>query len=157
VELDASQALVTLLRVPDRPGQAASVFKAVAGAGVNVDMIVQDISRQGHTHLSFSIPATSVPATLDALAPLVGRENVVVESPVAKLSVMGVGIRSHTGVATRMFAALAAAHINISMINTSEVRINVATDAAHGVQGLRALRKAFDIEEPRAEVTSSIA
>ncbi len=160
VELDASQARVTLLKIPDRPGQAASVFKAVAVAGVNVDMIVQDISREGHTHLSFSIPATSVEATLDALAPSIGRENIAIESPIAKLSVMGVGIRSHTGVATRMFAALAAAHINISMINTSEVRINVATDAAQGLQGLRALKKAFDIEgteSPAEELTSSNA
>jgi aspartate kinase len=148
VELDSNQARVTLLHVPDRPGQAAAVFKAVAGAGVNVDMIVQDISRAGQTLLSFSIPASSVEATLEALSPLIGRENFAVESPIAKLSVMGVGIRSHTGVATRMFAALAAAHINISMINTSEVRINVATDAAHGLDGLRALKRAFDIAAP---------
>jgi aspartate kinase len=149
VELDRSQARITLLNVPDKPGQAALVFRAIADSGINVDMIVQDMSeevgREAHTLLSFSIPSRDAIQAVEALTQLLGPNSVAVDPNIAKLSVMGVGIRSHTGVATRMFAALAAANINISMINSSEVRINVATDAAHGEIGLEALKKAFDI------------
>ncbi len=150
VELDASQARITLLNVPDKPGQAALVFRAIADSGINVDMIVQGISEpplggEAHTLLSFSIPSRDVSRAVEALTQLLGPNSVAVDPNIAKLSVMGVGIRSHTGVATRMFAALASADINISMINSSEVRINVATDAALGEIGLNALKQAFDI------------
>ena len=146
-ELDNSQARITLLNVPDKPGQAAAVFRAIAG--INVDMIVQDISQNfgsgSNTLLSFSIPSADVEQAVAVLTQLLGPNSVAVEPKIAKLSVMGVGIRSHTGVATRMFAALAAANINIAMINTSEVRINVATDADQGSAGLAALKQAFDV------------
>jgi aspartate kinase len=149
VALDDSQARVTLLNLPDKPGQAAMVFRTIAEAGINVDMIVQDISQQvgksGQTRLSFSIPSASLQDAVKALTDVLGVNSVAVDPQIAKLSVMGVGIRSHTGVATRMFAALAAADINIAMINTSEVRINVATDFSQGPQGFNSLRSAFDI------------
>lgn len=150
VELDESQARVTLLNLPDKPGQAATVFRTIAETGINVDMIVQDISQQvgqgGQTRLSFSIPSDNVDVAVAALTQLLGQNSVAVDPKIAKLSVMGVGIRSHTGVATRMFAALAASGINIAMINTSEVRINVATDSRQGATALASLRQAFDIE-----------
>ncbi len=150
VELDESQARVTLLNLPDRPGQAARVFRTVAEAGINVDMIVQDISQDigsgSNTLLSFSIPSADGKHAEKVLTDLLGPGSVAIENPIAKLSVTGVGIRSHTGVATRMFAALAASQINISMINTSEVRINVATDVALGRKGEMALKAAFNLD-----------
>jgi aspartate kinase len=145
VELDEKQARVTLLNVPDQPGYAAKVFRLVGDASVLVDMIVQNASTAGQTHLSFTVPRAEADRAADALAPL-GRENVRIEREVAKLSVLGVGIRTHTGVATRMFGALAERDINIGLINTSEVRINVACDLKQGAEGLAALRSAFHVE-----------
>ena len=149
VDLDESQARVTLLNLPDRPGQADSVFRAIGSAGINVDMIVQDISQDTgsgrKTLLSFSIPSAEVKTAEKVLTDLLGPGSVAIETPIAKLSVTGVGIRSHTGVATRMFAALAASQINISMINTSEVRINVATEVSLGKKGEAALKSAFNL------------
>jgi aspartate kinase len=149
VDLDETQARITLLNLPDRPGQAASVFRAIGAAGINVDMIVQDISQDTgsgrNTLLSFSIPSAEVKTAEKVLTDLLGPGSVAIETPIAKLSVTGVGIRSHTGVATRMFAALAASQINISMINTSEVRINVATEVSLGKKGETALKSAFNL------------
>jgi aspartate kinase len=145
VELDERQARVTLLNVPDQPGYAAKVFRLVGDAGVLVDMIVQNASTAGQTHLSFTVPRDEADRAAAALAPL-GPENVRIEREVAKLSVLGVGIRTHTGVATRMFGALAERGINIGLISTSEVRINVACDLQHGPAGLAALRSAFHVE-----------
>jgi aspartate kinase len=150
VELDENQARVTLLTVPDRPGYAAQVFRLVGDANVLVDMIVQNVSTAGKTHLSFTVPRSEAPRAVAALARL-GPENVRVEPNLAKLSVLGVGMRTHTGVATRMFGALAERGINIALISTSEVRINVACDLAHGPEGLEQLRRVFHIngEAPR--------
>ena len=142
VVLDDRQARVTLLNVPDEPGIAATVFRGIADAGVFVDMIVQNVSTSGHTHLSFTVPAEEAPRAAIA-ARGVGTGEVFVEPYLAKLSVMGVGMRTHTGVATRMFGALAHRGINIALINTSEVRINVVTDHARGAEALECLLAAF--------------
>jgi aspartate kinase len=146
VELDDSQARITLLDVPDRPGYAANVFRQIAEAGVFVDMIVQNVSTAARTHLSFTIPRDQIERARAAAAKAVGADNVTVEPAIAKLSVLGVGMRSHTGVATRMFGALADRNINITLINTSEVRINVATDFDRGHDALDGLRDAFQAE-----------
>src|SRR5581483_6965472 len=135
VELDESQARVTLFDVPDRPGYAARVFRRIADAGVFVDMIVQNVSTAGNTHLSFTVPRDAAEAA-SRTAREGGPGEVSVEPSIAKLSVLGVGMRTHTGVATRMFGALAERGINIALINTSEVRINVATDPSRGREGL---------------------
>ena len=145
VELDEDQARITLLDVPDRPGYAASVFRRIAGADVFVDMIVQNVSTEGNTHLSFTVPRHEVDRASRAAAE-VGLGTVSVEPAIAKLSVLGVGMRTHTGVAARMFAALAEGGINIALINTSEVRINVATDHDRGQEALEYLRKTFELE-----------
>ena len=142
VELDESQARITLFNVPDRPGYAARVFRAIADAGVFVDMIVQNVSTAGNTHLSFTVPRESADRAR-AAASAVGPGDVSVEPALAKLSVLGVGMRTHTGVATRMFGALAERGININLINTSEVRINVATEPDRGKEGEDCLRRAF--------------
>ena len=142
VELDESQARVALFHVPDRPGHAASVFRAIAEAGVFVDMIVQNVGAQGDSLLSFTVPRIAADRAVLAVRSA-GIREVSVEPALAKLSVIGVGMRTHTGVATRMFAALAERGININLINTSEVRINVGTDIARGKEGLECLKRAF--------------
>jgi aspartate kinase len=144
VELDDSQARITVFDVPDQPGYAGQVFRRIAEHGVFVDMIVQNVSTAGNTHLSFTVARESAQAAAEA-AKLGRSSEVSIQPSIAKLSVLGVGMRTHTGVATRMFGALAEQGINITLINTSEVRINVATDVSRGREGLDALRKAFSI------------
>jgi aspartate kinase len=144
VELDESQARVAIFHVPDRPGHAARVFRAIAEAGVFVDMIVQNVGIDGDSLLSFTVPREAATRAAQAVR-AASIDDVSVEPTLAKLSVVGVGMRTHTGVATRMFAALAELGININLINTSEVRINVGTDIARGREALDCLRKAFAV------------
>jgi aspartate kinase len=146
VDLDETQANVSLFGVPDQPGYAAKVFKAIGDAGVFVDMIVQNVSLAGNTDLSFTVPRESAERAAAAARPLAGGQ-IAIEPNLAKLAVSGVGMRTHTGVATAMFGALADASINIKLINTSEVRINVGADAAGGRLALQSLRKAFALDE----------
>jgi aspartate kinase len=142
VELDESQARVALFHLPDRPGHAAQVFRAIAEAGVFVDMIVQNVGTAGDSLLSFTVPRDAAQRAADAVKTC-GSGPVSIEPALAKLSVVGVGMRTHTGVANRMFAALAERGININLINTSEVRINVGTDITRGQEGLECLKRAF--------------
>jgi aspartate kinase len=144
VELDEDQARITLFDVPDRPGYAASVFQKIAEADVFVDMIVQNVSMAGNTHLSFTVPRHEADRAARAASD-VGLGSVSVEPAIAKLSVLGVGMKTHTGVAARMFGALADGGINIALINTSEVRINVATSHDRGQEALEYLRKSFEL------------
>jgi aspartate kinase len=142
VELDESQGRITLFDVPDQPGYASGVFRKIAEAGVFVDMIVQNVSQDGKCNLSFTVPRDAVERAAAAVQPVAGGQ-ISVEPRMAKLAVSGVGMRTHTGVATRMFGALADGAININLINTSEIRINVGTDIDKGREGLERLRKAF--------------
>ncbi len=144
VELDEGQARVTLLEVPDRPGYAAAVFAEIARADVFVDMIVQNVSTAGNTHVSFTVPRHEAHRA-EVAAAATGLGEVSVEPAIAKLSVLGVGMRTHTGVAARMFTALADGGINIALINTSEVRINIATDHDRGQEALEYLKKTFEL------------
>ena len=133
-QLDMSQALVTFLNLPDTPGVAAAVFEEVGRAGLNVDMIVQSFPRNGLAEISFTVPASDRQRALAAaknIAQTRGAETTDVPE-VAKLSITGVGIRSHAGVADKLFAPLADAGINIDLISTSEVRVNVLVAAEHG-------------------------
>ena len=146
VTLDDSQGRVTFSGVPDRPGIAAQVFEKVAEVGINVDMIVQNVGRDGHANLSFTVPRTALEACHAACqeyAQELGGVAISASPDIAKLSVSGLGLRSHTGVAVRMFTSLAKAGINVGMINTSEVRVNVVVDAENGTQGLECLQDAF--------------
>jgi aspartate kinase len=145
VDLDETQANVALFGVPDEPGYAAKVFRAIGEAGVLVDMIVQNVSLDGLTDLSFTVPRESADRAAEAVRPFGG--TATVERELAKLTVAGVGMRTHTGVATAMFRALADASINIKLINTSEVRVNVGADSANGQLALACLRKAFALDE----------
>ncbi len=145
--MDESQSLVTIVGVPNRPGVAAQVFRSVADAGVFVDMIVQSHKGyQGRISVSFTVPSDQLPDALKAsqrLADEFGCHRVTHRPQVAKLSVSGIGLRSHTDVAIRMFRALADAKINVDMISTSEVQVNVVVDGHHGRAGLAKLQTAF--------------
>jgi aspartate kinase len=147
VSLDGTQARVTISGVPDKPGIAAKVFEDVAAAGVFVDMIVQSHpSAGGAATLSFTVPQNQLNKSVDAarrIAQNLGCKAVSSSPIIAKLSVSGVGLRTHTGVAIRMFKALADAGINLEMINTSEVRVNVVVDGLAGEKGLNQLQAAF--------------
>ena len=146
VRLDDTQARVTISGVPDSPGIAAQVFERVAADGIFVDMIVQSFGRAGHANLSITVPRADLQKALKTAEELVKQFKCgpVSSAPqVAKLSVSGIGMRSHTGVAIRMFRALAEAGINVEMINTSEVRVNVVVAGSAGQRGLEALQQAF--------------
>lgn len=152
VELDRHQALVTLRGLPDVPGVAAAVFSANARAGVVVDIIVQNVSQSGHSHISFTVPREaleqSLKATGDGVAAWGGAE-VSHERDIAKLSVLGIGLRTHTGVGEKMFRALADANINVQMISTSEVRISTVVDLNRGEDALNCLIATFGLETAR--------
>lgn len=146
VELDDSQSLITLTDVPDNPGIAADIFEAVAAEGIVVDMIVQGIGANGKTNLSFTVPKDSVDlakAAANAVVEKLGG-SVGCHASIAILSVTGVGIRSHTGVGLRMFRALSQASINVELVSTSEVKVNVVVQDDKGEAGLKALQAAFD-------------
>ena len=148
IELDATQARVTIQGVPDEPGIAARVFKEVAEEGIFVDMIVQSHpkSGRGQATLSFTAPREQLEQSL-AVAKRISEtlkcKGATSSPAIAKLSVSGVGLRTHVGVAIRMFKALASAGINVEMINTSEVRVNVVVEGDKGEQGLKQLQQAF--------------
>jgi aspartate kinase len=145
VSLDESQAEMTLFDIQDKPGISARIFEAIASEGILVDMIVQSIGRDGLADISFTVPRKSVDQTRKVLKNLsaeLGGE--VKEVPaVAILVVKGVGIRSHTGVGLRIFKALSEAGINVEMVSTSEVRVNVVVEAKQAEAGLKALKDAF--------------
>ena len=145
---DRSQAKISILRVPDRPGIASQVFGAIAERNIVVDMIVQNISRDGYTDMSFTVTrndfARGVSAIEDAAAK-VGAQGVVHDPRVAKVSIVGVGMRSHSGVAARMFATLAREGINIQMISTSEIAISCVIEDKYAELAVRALHDVFEV------------
>jgi aspartate kinase len=145
---DRSQAKISLLRVPDRPGIAAQVFGAIGTKSIVVDMIVQNISRDGFTDISFTVPRGDMArarTVLDEVARAVGAEKTVHDERVAKVSIVGVGMRSHSGVAARMFAALSKEGINIQMISTSEIAVSCVIEDKYAELAVRALHDAFEL------------
>jgi aspartate kinase len=149
VELDSDQSLVTLRGLADVPGVAAAVFAANAKAGVVVDMIVQNVSQSGHSHISFTVPRTaleqSLAATRTAAIEWTGAE-LSHDRDIAKLSVLGIGLRTHTGVGEKMFRALADAEVNVKMISTSEVRISTVVDRSRGDAAYKCLVATFGLK-----------
>jgi aspartate kinase len=146
ITLDESQSRVTLVAVPDRPGLAAGVFEEIAAGGIVVDMIVQSVGREERANLSFTVPDKDLDKSLSlagSLAQRLGCRPPTSCPNVAKLSVSGTGMRSHTGMARRIFQCLATAGINVEMINTSEVRLNVVIDRAQGRKALDLLKAEF--------------
>ncbi len=149
VHLATGQSRVTLYDLPDRPGNCSTVFSAVAAAGILVDMIVQNLTAAGKAELSFTVPAADLPAALartrQVAAGIDPQCRVVGDAAVAVLFVLGVGMRTHTGVARTMFGALAGRGINISMINTSEVCLGVVVQGDRGAEALECLTAAFGV------------
>ncbi len=148
--LETNEAKITIRNVPDRPGIAAQIFSEIARANINVDMIVQNVSEQGLADVSFTVMQDDLPAALQVVEGLgegLGGAAVESEQSIAKVSVVGVGMRSHSGVAERMFRALADRKINIQMISTSEIKISCVVDADVGRQALQAVHDAFELGE----------
>jgi aspartate kinase len=158
VAYSRDEAKMTLLKVEDRPGIAAAIFGSLADAGVNVDMIVQNISEQNdpshkraHTDMTFSLPTNQVDRARKAIedASTAGKfvyTSLVTDSDVAKVSVVGIGMRSQVGVAARMFAALAAENVNIKVITTSEIKISVLIDRKYMELAVQALHDTFELD-----------
>lgn len=156
VSLDKNQAKVTVVAVPDHPGVAARIFKGLADAAINVDMIVQNVSHgtgKPTTDLSFTVDKADLlkaQTRIESLQSEIGYGEVTANEKIAKLSIVGVGMRSHSGVAARMFETLANEAVNIDMISTSEIKISVVIDLAKGEQAMRAMHRAFISERVRA-------
>ena len=145
---DRGQAKVTIRGVPDRPGIAAQVFGAVSDHGIVVDMIVQNVSRDGHSDISFTVPRLDRPTvveTLESVAKKIGAETVTYDDRIAKVSIVGVGMRSHSGVAARMFRALSRENVNIHMISTSEIAVSCVIEDKYTELAVRALHDTFEL------------
>ena len=148
VALDDTEAKVTLDEVPDRPGIAASIFKAVAAEGINVDMIVQNVSHDGRTDLSFTLARADLPrleVVLKGIVEQIGAVRYSADDGIAKLSLVGAGMKSHPGVAADMFDALAAEGINIEMISTSSIRVSCVIRAADAERAVRVVHRRFGL------------
>lgn len=151
IAADKNQAKATLLGVPDTPGVAARIFKALAAANINVDMIVQNVSAAGVTDVSFTVAKDDIAKTKRTIEPLVKQiqaAGLSFDGDIAKVSLVGVGMKSHSGVAYKMFDVLAGNKINIEMISTSEIKISVAIRAQDADQAVRALHAAFGMGQP---------
>src|ERR687892_385335 len=146
VSYDKNEAKITLLRVPDRPGLAAQIFGPIADAHIVVDMIIQNASEDGTTDLTFTVPKADHKKALsivETLIPALQARGVMIDTDIAKISVVGVGMRTHAGVAAKMFESLAAEGINIQMISTSEIKISVVIDSKYTELAVHALHDAF--------------
>ncbi len=150
VAVDKDQAKVVVSNIPDKPGTAAKVFRALADANINVDMIVQNVGRQGVANLTFTVPQTETAKAERTLAPVlkeIGGGNVSVDEKIAKLSVVGVGMRTHSGVAATLFTSLADAGVNLELISTSEIKISVVIARDQADEAARVAHAAFHLDE----------
>ncbi|MGD0947322.1 MAG: aspartate kinase [Candidatus Binatia bacterium] len=146
---DLNEAKITLVRVPDRPGLAAKILTPIANAHIVVDMIIQNASEEGFTDLTFTVPRTDhqkALAMVKEVAAEVGASGVKADTSIAKVSVVGLGMRSHAGVAARIFQVLAQEGVNIQMISTSEIKVSLVIDAKYAELAVRSLHQAL-IEE----------
>jgi aspartate kinase len=146
VACDKNEAKITLVRVPDRPGLAAQIFGPIADAHIVVDMIIQNASEDGTTDLTFTVPKADhkkARAIVENALPALHAKGIRVDTDIAKVSVVGVGMRTHAGVAAKMFQVLAQEGINIEMISTSEIKISVVIDAKYTELAVRVLHDAF--------------
>ena len=150
IAFDKNQARINVRGVPDKPGIAYQILGAVADANVDVDMIIQNMGTEGTTDFSFTVPRGDYKPTLDLLGSLkdsIGMAEVSGDDAVCKVSIVGLGMRSHVGVAARMFHALASENINIQMISTSEVKVSVLIDEKYMELATRVLHKEFDLDK----------
>jgi aspartate kinase len=153
---DPSEAKITVVGVPDRIGEAAGIFRAIAGAGINIDMIVQNVSAvsTGRTDISFTLPRDDGQAAMSALRQLqetIGFGSLLYDDRIGKVSLIGAGMRSHPGVTATFFGALAEAGVNIEMISTSEIRISVVVDQKDLDEAVNATHRAFELDADEVE------
>ena len=152
VAFNRDEAKVTILGVPDRPGIAYQILDPIANANIEVDVIVQNVGNEGLTDFSFTVHRNDLKKTLDILQKVcahIGAREVIGDDKICKVGLVGVGMRSHVGVASKMFRALAEAGINIQMISTSEIKITVVIDEKYMELAVRELHKVFDLDQPQ--------
>jgi aspartate kinase len=150
---DASESKVTVLGVPDRPGVSAALFEPLANSNINVDMIVQNTSKAGHTDVSFTVPKADLKVAEDIVAKVakeIGAEGVSHESDIAKVSLVGAGMKTSPGVAAKMFRVLADNQVNIHMISTSTIRVSVVISLADMERAMTSLHTAFGLDSGTA-------
>jgi aspartate kinase len=143
------EAKVTVMGVPDRPGIAYAILGPVADANIDVDMIIQNASSDGTTDFSFTVPRNEFAKAMDILQAVkthIGARSLVGDNKICKVSMVGVGMRSHVGIASKMFRTLAEEGINIQMISTSEIKISVVVDEKYLELAVRVLHKAFELD-----------
>lgn len=148
VSYDRNEAKIAVREVPDRPGIAGKIFTPVSQASINVDMIVQNVSKAGTTDLTFTVPQSDLTQTLNIVkkvAKEIGAKEVETSTDIAKVSVIGLGMRSHAGIAAKMFETLARENINVQMISTSEIKISVIIDEKYTELAVRVLHDAFEL------------
>jgi len=148
IAYNKQEAKITITRVADRPGISANLFGRVAEANIVVDMIVQNISQDGLTDISFTVPKTDYARALEiarAVAKEIGADKVIGDDKIAKVSIVGVGMRTHSGVAAKMFETLGREQINIAMISTSEIKVSCVIEAKYTELAVRVLHEAFGL------------
>jgi len=154
IAFNRDEAKIALRGVPDKPGIAYQILGAVAQANVDVDMIIQNISKDGKTDFSFTVNRGDYAKTMDLLRasviPGLGVDDLEGDTKICKVSIVGIGMRSHVGIASKMFRALSEEGINIQMISTSEIKTSVVIDEKYIELAVRALHKAFDLDQPAA-------
>lgn len=152
ISLERDQAKITITALPDQPGYAARVFDTIGKTDINIDMIIQNTGRDGQARISFTLHKSNLKKACDALSPVLAEISPAIEleprDGIAKVSAVGIGMRSHSGVAATMFNALGAAGINIDMISTSEIKIAVIVDEKQGEEACRVAHQAFKLHEP---------
>ena len=152
IAFNRDEAKISVLGVPDTPGIAYQILGAVADANIEVDIIIQNVSKDGRTDFSFTVHRNDYAKTMDLLKstvlPKLGAQEVVGDTKICKVSIVGIGMRSHVGIASKMFRALAEDGINIQMISTSEIKTSVVIDEKYMELAVRALHKAFDLDQP---------
>ncbi len=150
IALDKNQARVSLMGVKDRPGIASDIFNALAEANVNVDMIIQNKAHNGKTNIDFTVPKTDLNDAKNVVAKFVDNDEIEDESyneAICKVSVVGVGMKSHSGVAAKAFSTMAKENININMISTSEIKISMVIDEKYGELAVRSLHAAYELDK----------
>ena len=150
IALDKNQARVSLMGVKDRPGIASDIFNALAEANVNVDMIIQNKAHNDKTNIDFTVPKTDLHDAKEVVAKFVGNEEIEAESyneAICKVSVVGVGMKSHSGVAAKAFSTMAKENININMISTSEIKISMVIDEKYGELAVRSLHNTYELDK----------
>lgn len=154
IAFNRDEAKVSILGVPDKPGIAYNILGAVADANIEVDVIIQNISKDGKTDFSFTVHRNDYARTVDLLKskvlPSLGTDVIEGDTKICKVSIVGIGMRSHVGIASKMFRALSEEGINIQMISTSEIKTSVVIDEKYMELAVRALHKAFDLDQPAA-------